>query len=73
MARAVEAIIDEANRVRLLEPVPLEREHRALVIVLDEAPSVTVSETALLSEGALGEDWNRPGEDAAWAYLDQAV
>ena len=26
------------------------------------------SETALLSEAALAEDWNRPEEDAAWSY-----
>ena len=28
-----------------------------------------VNEEALLSEAALAEDWNRPEEDAAWAYL----
>jgi RimJ/RimL family protein N-acetyltransferase len=26
-------------------------------------------EAALLSEAALGEDWNRPEEDAAWSHL----
>ena len=26
-------------------------------------------EPALLSEAALAKDWNRPEEDAAWAYL----
>lgn len=29
------------------------------------------SETALLSERALAEDWNRPEEDAAWSHLQQ--
>ena len=29
-------------------------------------------ETALLSEAALAEDWNRPEEDAAWSHLQQA-
>jgi len=28
-----------------------------------------VPETALLSEPALAEDWNRPEEDEAWSYL----
>src|SRR6185437_10790207 len=30
-------------------------------------------ETALLSEAALAQDWNRPGEDAAWSYLQSDV
>ncbi len=32
-----------------------------------------VSETALLSEAALAEDWNRPEEDEAWSYLQPAA
>ena len=28
-----------------------------------------INEEALLSEAVLAEDWNRPEEDAAWAYL----
>lgn len=28
-----------------------------------------VSETALLSEAALAEDWDRPEEDAVWSHL----
>jgi hypothetical protein len=27
--------------------------------------------TALLSEAALGEDWNRPEEDEAWSHLQR--
>ncbi len=30
------------------------------------------NETALLSEAALAEDWNRPEEDKAWAHLQPA-
>ena len=30
------------------------------------------SQTALLSERALAEDWNRPEEDAAWSHLQPA-
>lgn len=33
--------------------------------------SMEVSETALLSEEALAEDWDRPEEDAAWSHLQQ--
>jgi len=32
-----------------------------------------VNEEALLSEAALAEDWNRPEEDAAWAYLQEGI
>ena len=68
MPKTVEAVIDTAG-VRLLEPVPLTSPRRALVIILDEEPAALPNETALLSEAALAEDWNRPEEDAAWSYL----
>jgi hypothetical protein len=38
-------------------------------MVLEEEPSLVPNETALLSESALGEDWDRPEEDAAWSHL----
>jgi hypothetical protein len=38
---------------------------------LDESP-VGIAETALMSEAALAEDWNRPEEEAAWSYLAPA-
>ena len=69
MIRTVEAIIDERGSVRLLEAVSVPAARRALVTILEEEPSVRVAETALLSEAALAEDWNRPEEDEAWAYL----
>lgn len=34
-------------------------------VELEEEPALSVSETALLSEPALAEDWNRPEEDEA--------
>ncbi len=64
----VEAVIDEKGNVKILQPVPLEGSRRALVVILDE-PALPVAETALLSEAALAEDWNRPEEDEAWSYL----
>lgn len=69
MIRTVEAIIDERGRVHLLEPIELEAVHRALVTILEEEPVVAVQEVALLSEAALGTDWNRQEEEAAWAHL----
>jgi hypothetical protein len=72
MIQTIEAVIDEQGRVRLLGNVQLRAPHRALVTILEEAPAERVRETALLSEAALAEDWNRPEEDAAWSYLQSA-
>ncbi len=78
MMRTVEALIDEQGNVRLLEAIHLPDARRALVTILDEAPDLDaasgriVSETALLSEKALAEDWNRPEEDEAWSHLQSA-
>jgi hypothetical protein len=58
MIQTVEAIVDEQGRVRLLEPVAAGSRRRAFVTILDEEPPELVSETALLSEAALAEDWN---------------
>ena len=69
MIRTVEAAIDEQGNVKLLEPVRPTSARRALVTILEEEP---VAETALLSEAALAEDWNRPEEDEAWAHLQSA-
>jgi len=69
MIQTLEATIDEQGNVHLLKPTHLPIARRALVIVLEELSIAAVSETALLSERALAEDWNRPGEDAAWSHL----
>jgi len=69
MIRTVEALIDADGTVRLLEEVKVVGTRRALVTILEEIPPLDVAETALLSEAALAEDWNRPEEDAAWAHL----
>lgn len=71
MIQTVEAIIDKNGKVRLLESVTLPEARRALVTILEEEPAKEVSETALLSEQALAEDWNRPEEDEAWSHLQQ--
>ena len=65
--QTIEAVIEPNGEVRLIEPVHVLSPRRALVTILEEAP--TVNDTARLSEAALGEDWNRAEEDAAWAHL----
>jgi predicted DNA-binding antitoxin AbrB/MazE fold protein len=71
MIQTIEAIIDENGKVKLLEAVSLPEARRALVTILEEEPATDVSETALLSEQALAEDWSRPEEDEAWSHLQQ--
>ena len=65
----VEATIDEKGNVRLLEPIQLPEPRRAFVTILPSESET--SETALLSEAALAQDWNRPEKDVAWSNLQQ--
>jgi hypothetical protein len=69
MFQTIEAVIDEQGNVRLLEPIQLPTARRALVTILEYELPDNILETALLSEPALAEDWNRPEEDAAWSHL----
>jgi len=72
MPKTVEAVVDERGHIRLLEPLTLHASQRVLVTVLEEEPEAEkrdVSETALLSEETLAEDWNRDEEDEAWKHL----
>ena len=69
MIRTIEAVIDERGNVRLLEPVELPSSRRAFVMILDDSPAVGIHDPALLSEPALGKDWDKPEEDAAWSHL----
>ena len=71
MIQTVEAIIEPDGKVLLLESVELKEPRRALVTILEDEPAAKVPETALLSEPALAEDWNRPEEDEAWSHLQQ--
>ena len=68
MLRTVEATIDKNGGVHLSEPVRLSHTCHAIVTILE---GHDVCETAVLSELALGEDWNRPEEDKAWSHLQQ--
>ncbi|MCY4079146.1 MAG: hypothetical protein OXF54_02805 [Caldilineaceae bacterium] len=69
MLQTIEATIDENGHVRLHEPVRLPEPRQALVTILSGESDT--SKTALLSEAALAEDWNRPEEDRAWSHLQQ--
>jgi len=65
--RSIEVIIEKDGTVRLPKMEKLPARRRAILTILDEP--IPVAETALLSEAALAEDWDRPEEDEAWAYL----
>jgi hypothetical protein len=69
MIQTIEAVIDEQGKIQPLQDGSFPQGRRALVTSLDEKPATVVSETALLSEAALAEDWDRPEEGQAWSYL----
>ncbi len=69
MLKSVEATIETDGTVYLKEPVRLTHVCRAIVTIIEDTE---ICETALLSEQALAEDWNRPEEDKAWSHLKQA-
>lgn len=49
--------------------VEVKRSQNGLTIIPIVAWKPAVSEAALLSQRALGQDWNRPEEDEAWQDL----
>ena len=67
MRTTIEAEVDDQGNIRPKEPVVLRPGSRVLITVLESEGA----ETALLSEAALGADWNRLEEDAAWSDLGQ--
>ena len=71
MLKTIRAVIDSQGNVHLQEPVSFAGERHALVTILEDESLRNIPETALLSEPALAEDWNRPEEDAAWTHLQQ--
>lgn len=70
MIQTIEAIIDTDGRVFLQSDFKPEKKYRALVTVLEEEPKIEITETALLSEKSLAEDWNKKEEDDAWRHLN---
>ena len=71
MIQTLEAIVDKSGKISLLTAVRLKENRRALVMILDEEPKISV--TALLSEKASAEDWLREEEEEAWAYMQSAT
>jgi len=73
MPKTVEAVVDEDGTIRLPDSISLQRDQRVLVTILEDegerASDREVAETALLSEGALAEDWIREEEEEAWKHL----
>jgi hypothetical protein len=65
MTKTLEVEIDETGKVRPTDPAISLPHGRALLIWQTE-PS---HETMLLSEASLSEDWLKPEEDKAWAYM----
>lgn len=66
MVRTVQAVISKDGEVHLIEPITLDGEHRALVMIMDKVPAQ--QQPALACELSLAE-WNLPEEDAAWMHL----
>ncbi|MCB8926355.1 MAG: hypothetical protein H6652_12100 [Ardenticatenaceae bacterium] len=71
MLQAIEGIIDENGKLRILEKVTLPKSRRVIITILDEEPADNAVNLALLSESALARDWNQPEEDEAWSHLAQ--
>jgi hypothetical protein len=63
MIETVEAVIDERGVVRLLQPVRVPVARRALVTILEEKPTLNVTEAALLRDSAPAEAWIVPRDD----------
>jgi hypothetical protein len=67
MARTIEVEIDAAGEIHPIKPDTPLPQGRALLYWPEDEEHYP----ALMSEKAL-EDWLRPEEDAAWAYLQPA-
>lgn len=57
------------NESGLSDEVELQVKKGEIRIIAVPVKKRTMPETALLSEKALGADWNRPEEDKAWVSL----
>ncbi len=71
MLQTIEAVTDQDGNLRMMKTVKLPKLRRVLITILDDEPSDELLNLALMSEEALGRDWNRPEEDEAWSHLAQ--
>jgi hypothetical protein len=71
MLQTVEAVIDSNGQFHFLETFQFTKYKRVLVTFLSDEnePTNMRIENTLLSEEALGTDWNRIEEEQAWAHL----
>ena len=65
--QSIEVTVEKDGTIHLPKKVKFPARRRAILTILDEP--IHVAETALLSQSALAEDWDRPEEDRAWAHL----
>lgn len=65
MWKSFEATFEPSRQIKLQEP---HLSHTGAIVTID---TPKIPDTALLSEAALGEDWNQSEEDQAWAHLQQ--
>ncbi len=75
MFHTYQAIINQQGLVHLLQPLILEEPKQAILIVFDKDSEdffIEESDSYIFSESSLKKDWNRPEEDEAWDYLNQA-
>lgn len=70
MVRTIEAATDADGHLWLGDRIEVGRARRALLMILDEPPTIPV-DVSVLSEAALAEDWLRHEEDEAWSHLQQ--
>lgn len=66
MLKSVEATVEKNGEVHLLEPLNMKYPCRAIVTLFEQPD---ISETALLSEVSLAQDWEKREEDEAWLHL----
>lgn len=75
MIHTYQAIINQEGSVLPLKTLKFNEPKRAILIVFDkefEDSFYEKSDSYIMSESTLANDWNRPEEDEAWAYLNQA-
>ena len=65
MLQTIEVEIEPNGHLRLLDDTQVLRPGRALLTLLEPVDMATCQ----WAEPALAEDWLKPEEDAAWAYL----
>jgi len=71
----VDACVGNDGHLRVDIPTNLPKGNMKAVLVLADVDSLDSHpmETALLSQQALAEDWERPEEDEAWKHLQSAI